>query len=260
MVQCSRLMASSPEVRGAAHAGVLGVAQTRLLAKVFANPRCATQFAASAALLVDHGSSLWFDEFEVVVRRWEALADADGAHRAHERAHAGRDAHVSVVDEHVYLDARGGIAAGSVIEEISNGSAISSSAPTGIRVSPNGVTVCTPDCWTAAVLNAASMPCWQCSLPLPGPGRSASVIRWSTSSPTTPPSTTTSPASPVATPNRWPQDRGPASLRNQSRLPDRPRRSPRRGAHRAGAQGDVRLGRGGHRPGAAFTPVHRRGP
>jgi hypothetical protein len=46
------------------------------------------------------------------------LADADGAHGAHERAHNGRDAHVSLVDEHVYLDARGGLAAGTVIEEI----------------------------------------------------------------------------------------------------------------------------------------------
>ena len=118
MVQCSRLLAASPEVRVAALAGQLGVAQTRLLARVFANPRSATQFAASAGLLVGHDTELWFDEFSVVVRRWEALADADGAHRAHERAHAGRDAHVSVVDEHVYLDARGGVTAGAVIEEI----------------------------------------------------------------------------------------------------------------------------------------------
>ena len=36
--------------------------------------------------------SLWFNEFAVVVQRWEALADADGAHAAHERAHQGRDA------------------------------------------------------------------------------------------------------------------------------------------------------------------------
>ena len=118
MVQCSRLLTAVPEVRAAAHAGVLGVAQTRLLARVFANPRSATQFPASAGLLVGHATELWFDEFAVVVRRWETLADVDGAHRAHERAHIGRDAHVSMVDEHVYLDARGGVPAGAVIEEI----------------------------------------------------------------------------------------------------------------------------------------------
>jgi Domain of unknown function (DUF222) len=118
MVQCARLLHAIPEARSAAHAGGLGVAQSHLLAKVFANPRCAEQLPGSAELLVGHAQSLWFDEFAVVVRRWEALADADGAHAAHERAHSRRDAHVSIVDESVYLDARGGVPAGVVIEEI----------------------------------------------------------------------------------------------------------------------------------------------
>ena len=108
----------SPKQRAAAHAGVLGLAQAHVLAKVFANPRCAEQLPASAELLVGHAQSLWFDEFAVVVRRWEALADADGAHGAHERAHNGRDAHVSITGERVYLDAHGGLPAGVVIEEI----------------------------------------------------------------------------------------------------------------------------------------------
>ena len=38
-----RLEARHPQARSAAHAGVLGVAQSHLLAKVFANPRCAEQ-------------------------------------------------------------------------------------------------------------------------------------------------------------------------------------------------------------------------
>jgi hypothetical protein len=117
-VQCGRLLQAIPEVRAAAHAGHLGVAQTRLLARVFANPRCAEQFPDSAEMLVGHAAGLWFDEFAIVVRRWEALADADGAHHAHQRAHQRRDAHVSIIDQHVYLDAHGGVAAGSVIEEI----------------------------------------------------------------------------------------------------------------------------------------------
>ena len=118
MVQCARLLHASSVVRVAAHAGRPGVAQTRWLARVLANPRSAAQFADSAGLLVAHGQELWFDEFAVVVRRWEALADADGAHRSHERAYAGRDAHVSVVDERVFVDAHGGVAAGVMIEEI----------------------------------------------------------------------------------------------------------------------------------------------
>ena len=118
IVQCSQLLHAIPEASAASHAGSLGLAQSHLLARVFANPRCAEQFPDSAELLVGHAQSLWFDEFAVVVRRWEALADADGAHGAHERAHNGRDAHVSLVDEHVYLDARGGVASGAMIEEI----------------------------------------------------------------------------------------------------------------------------------------------
>jgi hypothetical protein len=94
------------------------LAQSRLLAKVFANRRCAEHLPASGELLVGHACRLWFDEFAVVVRRWEALADADGAHGAHERAHRGRDAQVSIVGERVYLEARGGVPAGVVIEEI----------------------------------------------------------------------------------------------------------------------------------------------
>ena len=118
IVQTARLLHAIPEASAAAHVGSLGVAQAHLLAKVFANPRCADQFPASAELLIGHATSLWYDEFALVVRRWEALADADGAHNAHERAHNGRDAHVSVVGERVYLDAQGGVPAGAVIEEI----------------------------------------------------------------------------------------------------------------------------------------------
>ena len=117
-VQSARVLHAVPATREAAHSGSLGLSQMRLLARLFANPRCADQLNDSAALLLGHAASLWFDEFAVVVRRWEALADADGAHGAHERAHTRRDAHVSIVGEHVYLDARGGVVAGAMIEEI----------------------------------------------------------------------------------------------------------------------------------------------
>ncbi len=118
MVQCARMLDAVPAVRVAAHAGSVGVSQLRLLARVFANPRCGDQLADSVELLLGHAVSLWFDEFAVVVRRWEALADADGAHDAHERADTGRDARLSVVGEHVYLDAHGGVVAAVTLEEI----------------------------------------------------------------------------------------------------------------------------------------------
>ncbi len=89
VVQTARLLHAVPEARDAAHSASVGGPQLRLLARVFANPRCADQFPDSAELLLDHAGSLWFNEFAVVVQRWEALADADGAHGAHERAHSG---------------------------------------------------------------------------------------------------------------------------------------------------------------------------
>ena len=118
VVQTARLFHAVPEARSAAHAGSLGSAQSRLLARLFANPRCADQLPSSGELLIGHAQGLWFDEFAVVVRRWEALADADGAHAAHERAHSGRDAHVSIVDQRVHLDAQGGVAAGAAMTEV----------------------------------------------------------------------------------------------------------------------------------------------
>jgi Domain of unknown function (DUF222) len=118
VVQTARLLHEIPEARQAAHAGKVGVPQLRLLAKVYANPRSADQFPDSAELLVGHASSLWYEEFSAVLHRWEALADADGAHDAHQRAHAGRDARVSILGERVYLDANGGLVAAAQIEEI----------------------------------------------------------------------------------------------------------------------------------------------
>jgi hypothetical protein len=82
VVQSARLLHAVGEARTAAHNGTVGVPQLRLLARVFANPRCAEQFPGSAELLVGHAGGLWFDEFAVVVQRWQALADADGAHGA----------------------------------------------------------------------------------------------------------------------------------------------------------------------------------
>jgi hypothetical protein len=118
LVQTARLLHEIPQARAAAHAGSVGVPQLRLLARVFANPRSAEHFPDSAELLVGHAGSLWYDEFSIVLRRWEALADADGAHDAHERAHLGRDARVGVIGEHGYLEGRCGVIAGAEMEEI----------------------------------------------------------------------------------------------------------------------------------------------
>jgi Domain of unknown function (DUF222) len=118
MVQCARLLHAIPEARTAAHDGLLGTSQVRLLARLHSNPRCADQLPGSAELLVGHACSLSYDDFAVVIERWQTLADENGAHGAHERAHSRRDATVSIVDQRVFVDAHGGVVAGTEINEI----------------------------------------------------------------------------------------------------------------------------------------------
>jgi hypothetical protein len=73
-------------------AGRVGVGQVRELARLFANPRAGDQLADSEDLLLEAAQSLEFADFRIVTGRWEQLADADGAHREHERAHDERNA------------------------------------------------------------------------------------------------------------------------------------------------------------------------
>ena len=54
VLQTARLLHTVDDARTAAHAGTVGVPQLRLMARVFANPRCADQLPDSAALLVGH--------------------------------------------------------------------------------------------------------------------------------------------------------------------------------------------------------------
>lgn len=73
-------------------AGHVGIAQVRELARLVANPRVGDQLADSEELLLEAAQSLEFADFRIVTSRWEQLADADGAHRDHERAHDERTA------------------------------------------------------------------------------------------------------------------------------------------------------------------------
>jgi hypothetical protein len=71
-----------------------------------------------ASVMVDNARRLSHHEFRITVRRWEMLADLDGAHRTAERAHEGRTAGIAEVGEEIHLHARGGLAQGAVMTEI----------------------------------------------------------------------------------------------------------------------------------------------
>ncbi|MDO8363663.1 MAG: DUF222 domain-containing protein [Actinomycetota bacterium] len=101
----------------ASHGG-LGVAQMHVLGRLVANPRVGEHLAAGEQTLVEAAVSCEFNDFVSVVTTWEHTADADGAHRGHERAHHNRNATATIVGEQSFLDAHGGVAAGVQIQAI----------------------------------------------------------------------------------------------------------------------------------------------
>ena len=91
-------------------AGRLGVDQVRELARAHANPRCGDELGTVVDRLLELSENTTHELFARAVRQWERLADADGAHRSSEAAHAGRSARMAMVGDDGYLDARMGAA------------------------------------------------------------------------------------------------------------------------------------------------------
>ena len=68
--------------------------------------------------MVGNATKLSHHEFRITVKRWEMLADMDGAHKTAEQAHEGRTAGIVEVGEEIHLHGRGGLAQGAVMKEI----------------------------------------------------------------------------------------------------------------------------------------------
>jgi hypothetical protein len=118
-VRLARLGVREPSVAAGLREGWLGVAQARLLAKVAANPRCGDQVTGEVLdVLLDAARTLGFEDFAIVVRRWEQLADADGAHGDSERAHARRGLWCHTVGHTTFLKGRFGSAQAAQLREV----------------------------------------------------------------------------------------------------------------------------------------------
>ncbi len=117
-LKAGRMLAKFDSAATAAADGKLGVAQMHALAAAVANPRVVEHLEESEELLVSQASVLDYDDYVTMLAHWEALADADGAHGDHERAHRERQAHMSIVGDRVYLDATGSAAAGVSMLEV----------------------------------------------------------------------------------------------------------------------------------------------
>ena len=87
-----------PVAAQALAAGRIGVEQAEALAKARANPRCGDLLVESAELLVEWCEQLSFDEARICIKRWEALADEDGAHRNRAADEENRRAFVGATD------------------------------------------------------------------------------------------------------------------------------------------------------------------
>ncbi len=117
-IRTAALIRSCDRFRDAVMGGEIGVAQSHELGRAFANPRCGSQLVDVAGVMVDNATKLSHHEFRITVRRWEMLADLDGAHKTAEAAHEGRKAGIAEVGEEIHLHARGGLAQGAVMTEI----------------------------------------------------------------------------------------------------------------------------------------------
>ena len=104
----ARLLNDHPSVGDALLEGHIGVAQVSELARVRANPRCGDRLGDVIDQLVDYAEQLAYQAFCKVVKRWENLADADGAHHDAEVTNERRTASIHPVDTGVDLRASGG--------------------------------------------------------------------------------------------------------------------------------------------------------
>jgi hypothetical protein len=119
-VRTARLTSAVPVVARAVAEGRLGIEQAHEMARAHANPRCGHRISEVADVLVEAAATLSFEDFRALVRRWEMLADLDGAHASSEAARRNRRAGVSLSAFGFHLDATGPKLEGAAMVEIFN--------------------------------------------------------------------------------------------------------------------------------------------
>lgn len=113
---------SAETIATAWRAGELGIDQTMLLAKVYANPRVRDRFVDDQEWFLAQATKLSWPRFEKRIARWMQLADDDGTEPAPDPTHQTRDA--TMAQDHFsqawHLRAQLGSIAGSRFNEIFN--------------------------------------------------------------------------------------------------------------------------------------------
>ena len=238
------------------------MAQLRELAPPGPTRAPADQLAAAEAVLLDDARNLPFEAFKLVVRRWEQLADVDGAHRSHEDAHTGRHAGMCEIGDSFHLDALFGAAQGVTMRNILDHFTNAEFAAEWAELTARHGDTATPTMIErtasqrradalAAIFDRAA------SADPTGDGPDPS----STSSSTKPPGTPTSPA--PRRPRRrtpGPGHRRQAALPNRRRHPVRSFRRDRRRRRRSHPPHGRQRRRSDHRPRTQLPLLHRSRP
>jgi hypothetical protein len=118
LLRLGRVLGRLPSVRSLAEDGRVGLAHLAVLGDVERNPRCRDQVGEADGLFGAQVLRLRADEFAVLVRRWVAAADSDGAARSQQGAHRRRNAHLVHVGDETVLRANGGAYDGAVLREV----------------------------------------------------------------------------------------------------------------------------------------------
>ncbi|MFQ5557473.1 MAG: HNH endonuclease signature motif containing protein [Acidimicrobiales bacterium] len=85
-----RMGAVLPRLGEALVRGRLGLDQFEMLGRVYANPRVRHEMIDAQDWFLELAEELGYADFELAVRQWERLADADGAEPANSRTHDSR--------------------------------------------------------------------------------------------------------------------------------------------------------------------------
>lgn len=118
-VRTARLLARLPAVAAAYDAGTIPTAHVRAIVRVASNPRVQEYLAVADPVFAEQASCEPYEAFAAWLREWERLADADGAARDADAAHARRRATVHADDEGgVSVDARLAGLEGAVVAEV----------------------------------------------------------------------------------------------------------------------------------------------
>jgi len=97
-----------PGLAEALQTGRVGVAQADAIARVYHNRRVRDRLVHFAAMLLELAERYCYDDFVIALKRFEMLADPDGAHRDRDEQITDRNVHVTTVGGELHLDASGG--------------------------------------------------------------------------------------------------------------------------------------------------------